>query len=285
MTGSRAFTLIELIVCIAITATLIGLLLPGLGAARESARSGVCSSNARQLALANDLYANDQRDAYAPGAADFNANLSRWHGSRVSPSAAFAPAGGALTPYLDSSGSNSTSGVRECPSFSRSREELARLRLGFERSAGGYGYNNAFAGSVRARAPDGLSWVIVTDRSGSPRTRFESPARTAAFSDAAMACEPGVGGVIEYSFLEPRRWPENPYQPADPSVHFRHASGGWRGARFSRGGTAAVAWLDGHATLEGMTTSTRNNAYGVDPSAASVGWFGDSDDDSLMDYK
>lgn len=59
--GDGAFTLIELLVVIAVIAILVGLLLPALGAARETSRRAVCLSNERQLALAATHYAADTK--------------------------------------------------------------------------------------------------------------------------------------------------------------------------------------------------------------------------------
>jgi prepilin-type N-terminal cleavage/methylation domain-containing protein/prepilin-type processing-associated H-X9-DG protein len=53
-------SLVELLVVVAIIGTLIALLLPGIQAARESARRAQCHSNLRQLGVAMALYANAQ---------------------------------------------------------------------------------------------------------------------------------------------------------------------------------------------------------------------------------
>lgn len=56
------FTLVELLVVVAILAILIAILLPSLRKAREQARAAVCLSNQRQISTLMHIYAGDYRN-------------------------------------------------------------------------------------------------------------------------------------------------------------------------------------------------------------------------------
>jgi prepilin-type N-terminal cleavage/methylation domain-containing protein len=58
----RAFTLIELLIVIAIIGLLISLVLPSLGGARRSAWNVLCKNNLRQIGLATQMYLDQQRN-------------------------------------------------------------------------------------------------------------------------------------------------------------------------------------------------------------------------------
>lgn len=59
----RGFTLVELLVVVAIIALLLAILLPALGKARAVSRGVVCLSSQRQVALGMGYYANDNNNA------------------------------------------------------------------------------------------------------------------------------------------------------------------------------------------------------------------------------
>ncbi|NOS99724.1 MAG: prepilin-type N-terminal cleavage/methylation domain-containing protein [Phycisphaerales bacterium] len=253
------FTLVELLVVLAIVALLLSILLPSFAAARGQAKSAACSSNVRQLVLANTMYGNEHADRFCPGAAQFigNAkhpgNLHRWHGTRDKPGEPFDARRGPLVRYL-----GRDARIRACPAFTN----VAR---GFEYGAGGFGYNNAFIGvALKRTMPNG--YAMESDVVGALSSRVRTPADTLMFADSAFV----TNRLIEYSFAEPRYHATMGFR-ADPSTHFRH------------GGHANVGWCDGHVDQRSLTFTWSSGLYPDHPGRHAIGWFGATDDNRLFD--
>ncbi|MFH1746489.1 MAG: type II secretion system protein [Planctomycetota bacterium] len=258
------FTLVELLVTIAIIAVLLSILLPSLRQAREQGRLAICGSNIRQIAIANIAYSCDHQGRFCPGAAGMRtSNLHRWHGTRTQDGYPFDPQNGPLVPYL-----GVDQRIRACPAF----REMVTNMAAFELGNGGYGYNQAYVGRVLIQKSNG-DFSVVTDLQGVFSERVRQPGRTVMFSDAAFAAT--ANGVIEYSFSEPRFHPEYLHYDArlDPSIHFRHQ------------GQASIAWCDGHVGRRSRTFTWSSGFYEGDPVQENIGWFGETDDNGFFDLE
>jgi prepilin-type N-terminal cleavage/methylation domain-containing protein len=118
---ANGFTLVELLVVIGIIAVLVGILLPALSKARESARLTQCLSNVRQFGLAMNMYVAEHKGVWPrfytrPGAgfpwddADLSTSLAYTDGS-IPIYVSGRDGLGLLYPYLK------TGDVYFCPSF------------------------------------------------------------------------------------------------------------------------------------------------------------------------
>jgi prepilin-type processing-associated H-X9-DG protein len=264
--GETAFTLIEMLVILTVIALLTAILIPALAAAKNLAKMTVCKSHLRQLALANQNYAHDNRGHSVPGAINIDTiNLHRWYGSRPSVNDPFDPAKGPLGSYLEHC-------QLECPHYVR-YSELPASHEHYEGDNGGYGYNFIYVGSriwySGLETPDSSTSMKLTD--------IQQPASTLLFTDTAfvinISLEPAF---IRYAFAEPRYFvvdkePTSAWSPA-PSIHFRHR------------GRACIAWADGHADAKKTAHYDGTNEDGTRPADFDLGWF-EPMDNSLFDLK
>ena len=76
----QAFTLVELLVVVGIIALLVAMLVPGVQAARESARRTYCGNNLKQMALGMVAYVGRSGDLLPPGAPAGPTGTPVYHG-------------------------------------------------------------------------------------------------------------------------------------------------------------------------------------------------------------
>ena len=80
----RCFTLIELMVVIAIMGILLSILLPSLSRVREKAKRSVCLNNLKQCGVVSILYADSNNSRFNPTLGPHNSGASlHWIGSKT----------------------------------------------------------------------------------------------------------------------------------------------------------------------------------------------------------
>lgn len=263
-TANNGFTLVELLVVVAIIALLLSITLPSISKAKESGRCAVCASNIHQLGLANTTYALENNDYYVLAAEDIFTGFGgkkRWHGTRLSEGVSsdpqanhFDPALGPLAQYLGSDGQ-----VKKCPSFDD--HLYAKTSVSFEEGTGGYGYNQHYIGG----RSDIYGFSPKSARNSAQITDVIRPAQTVMFTDTAFAQkQSGSDILIEYSFCEPPYFLPNLIYKTTPSIHFRHNN------------TANALWADGHVSSESLTFTAPSGAGFTESQMKqiAIGWFG-----------
>src|SRR3954463_1163481 len=207
----RAFSLVELLVVIAIISILCALLLPALASSKEQGKKAQCISNQKQLALAAQMYWDENDDVsfpYLAGAT--NGGKVYWFGwikAGAEGERDFDATYGAIYPYL------AERGVEICPSLEY-RSSIYKLKA--KGAAYGYGYNRLLGGkSLR---------------------QCRRPADTALFADSAQVNDFQAPASPENPMLEEFYYFDDEVDSA--TVHFRHR------------GKANVSFCDGHIAAE-----------------------------------
>jgi len=283
--NDKGFTLVELLVVISITALLMGVLIPCLAKSRSQARQLVCSSNIRQLFIANCGYSTENDDFYVIAANDIcGKNLHRWHGVRDNLNEEFDPLRGPLVGYLQDGK------IKRCPDFRKDKEffsQAGQTGGNFEAGCGGYGYNDQYIGGRYD-----LYGMLEGPKSSAQSMAVKKPGQTVMFTDSAYYQSTNEGNAyIEYSFCHPPFWQwyiefinslptgisvSGIDGRPDPTIHFRHK------------GFTTVSWVDGHVSKETMDLSAAYITHAVMPqeqtAEKALGWFG-PDNNNFFDLK
>ena len=271
------FTLIELLVVIAIIAILASMLLPSLNKAREKARSIACVNNLKQMAFGSLGYVGDygwNLPCFGPEVS-MSAKGKIWIGDRTDDASGdyYDMREGFLSPYL---GQNVRAMI--CPAWPGEIDE-EKLEGG-----AGYGYNVYGVGSwAYFNTETSASKMTYGSGAGVRDGKIEQPTQTILFADCCDVKSGSVGKAYSYLYAQydikqnPKRQlfgsagpTPGQYPTRGGNVHFRH------------GGSAGVAWADGHATSERYARPTLQSSVSAECAAQRIGTFGPNDN-SLFD--
>ncbi len=203
---SGAFTLVEMLVVVAIILVLISILLPALNAAREQSRSTACSSNLHQMGIALTAYLTQNKHHFPQAYSQQPGLIKSWEIDTVPGSPATHRPGTLFRGDGDL-------GLQQCPSF---KGPDAWTSAPFT----GYNYNTSYLGHGQFESiPEPAQLYQV-----------KKPAQCVAFGDGGWA-----GGANKFM-----RAPWS--NPGDLNFTGRYA--GAQAFRHIRGGTT-VAYVDG----------------------------------------
>jgi prepilin-type N-terminal cleavage/methylation domain-containing protein len=245
------FSLIELLVTIALISLLVGLLLPSLSKAHRSARQLQCLSNLHQIAVANQIYQQEFAEWELPAHWGWSPPATGWNPGTPPP----LPANETYHTWADTPtiwevlasvkhNSRFTSKIL-CPDAPLAQAD-GNTVIGF---GIGMSYNMNFTstpGYPIALAPDYFN--------GWKRSQIRAPAEKIQFVDAIGAVSIGGAPNPTMRYFLPT-WGEVHYPPDHTSiVAYRHHNG------------ACALYFDGHAAWSPVTQLLYNPA---DPTTAS----------------
>lgn len=246
---SRAFTLIELLVVISIIALLIGILLPALGSAKQSAQAVICASNQRQLVTAWIMYTDDHRGYAMPHLRTQGVNRKYWYGSEDIANQTLDHTTGTLNPYLSATAGDTS--VFECPNQSKGSYTNQGSTNSFTST---YGYN------AYGLAPSTTGYFSLYNQRTLRVSDIQRPSVQLVFADTLIVLfsgQPSNSALLDppQLFIPGLGWREN----FSPTTAFRHNKP--KGEGF---GTTIAARADGSVSHEKNDPAAKSIAqYGI----------------------
>ena len=239
MRKKTQFTLIELLIVIAIIAILAGMLLPALNAARTKAQAAKCLSNLKQIGLGISQYAADS-DEWLPAGKNYGGTPGQWKYELAQYCGMPKEAS-----YNDTmkSPKYGMGGVFGCDGFQGVSENCAGELKNNPGKFGGLGWNDNISGSAQIGAGN--------------RRRSVKELRKG-ISECALA-----GDTVDIS-----QWTFTNYTDYAVMLNMRGGDVATPDKRISRRHSKGlnVAWADGHADwrLQSAMAAGKNN---------NVGWY------------
>ena len=251
----QGFTLVELLVVVAIIALLLGLLVPALSKARAHTQRVICLSNVKQLLTATQMYTSAYRDAF-PFAQD---QLYSPQGTQDIAWDQLTVLDGSNQVVQTSAGAlwdlNGDAKIQQCPSFAGPSNWGADPYTG-------YNYNASYIGGMVERT----ATRIISLRRSATLTQVRAPASTAVFGDGQYA-----NGANKFM-----RAP----QPGTLEQGFSGRYAGTQGYRH-HGQNTNAGFVDGH--VDSMNQRYTDNTDGADKVAPDTGFL--SKDNELYDLQ
>jgi len=208
---SGGFTLVEMLLVVAMIALLISILLPTMGKAKQATHRTVCATNLHHMALGNIGYIHDNRNTFPPHR-QLNMDLQRnWFN---------------LLEQYGNTRANS-----QCPAISGQQDDYGvKWSWAYNYHYIGYGYNGFFLGLFSHN--DYSSFAHIVQRQWTRVSSVKDPGKLIVVGDSS----PKTAGGVDHGVSLTLWWP------------YIHAYK--EGVNSKRHGNAGVvSFADGHAEI------------------------------------